>query len=280
MTTRRDFLLSSAAFAASSALPSVLRVAPRATRIARPGMQLYTLNAEMRRDPAATIAQVAAIGYKEVEFAYYFGNTPERLRELIDANNLVAPSAHCALDDLEQRFSVSEHAGKVLGHDTLVVPYLDRTKFTTLADWKAMAARFNALGKRTRDAGMRFAYHNHDFEFTPIAGTRPYDVLLGETDPALVDFELDLYWITKGGGDPVAYFTKYPGRFPIVHAKDTDGPPAFNMLDPGAGTIDFKRIFAQWKVAGIKHFYAEVDNPVNATASMTASFRYLNTIEF
>ncbi|MEP6835617.1 MAG: sugar phosphate isomerase/epimerase [Gemmatimonas sp.] len=280
MTTRRDFLFHSAALAAFATLPKSPRVTARPTRIERPGLQLYTLNAEMTKDAAGTIAAVAAIGYTEVEFAYYFGNAPELLRDALHASKLVAPSAHADLDALEQRWSVSEHAAKILGHDTLVVPSLDRRKFTTVADWKALARRFNALGQRAHDAGLRFAYHNHDFEFLPIDGTRPYDVLLGDTDAALVDFELDLYWITKGGGDPLAYFAKYPGRFPIVHVKDTTGAPTFPMLDPGAGTIDFKHIFAQWNRAGIRHYYAEVDNPTNAKATMMASYRYLRDIEF
>src|SRR6266576_470043 len=129
-------------------------------------------------------------------------------------------------------------------------------------------------------AGLQFAYHNHDFEFAPLEGKLPYDVLLAETDPKLVQLEVDLYWITKGGQDPLAYFARWPGRFPMVHVKDSAGPPDHRIVEVGAGKIDFKKIFAQSDQAGIKHYFVEHDEPADAFASIRASCEYLKRLEF
>ena len=108
----------------------------------------------------------------------------------------------------------------------------------------------------------------------------PYDVLLEATDPAHVLFELDLYWITKGGQDPLAYFARWPGRFPLVHVKDSAGPPEHRMADVGSGTIEWARIFAHRKQAGIEHFFVERDDPPDPFASIAASHAYLSDLQF
>jgi sugar phosphate isomerase/epimerase len=108
----------------------------------------------------------------------------------------------------------------------------------------------------------------------------PYDVLLDRTDPELVGFELDLYWITKAGHDPLAYFDRYPGRFPAVHVKDSAGAPAHRMTEVGGGSIDFRRIFAKRKQAGIEHAFVEHDQPADALASIRASYDYLSKLTF
>ncbi len=113
------------------------------------------------------------------------------------------------------------------------------------------------MGESCREAGLRFGYHNHDFEFETIDGQIPFDVLLDETDPGLVDFELDLFWITKGGEDPLRYFERYPGRFTLCHVKDMAA--GGEMVDVGAGGIDFAAIFARAEQAGLKHFFVEHD---------------------
>ena len=137
------------------------------------------------------------------------------------------------------------------------------------------------MGEQARAAGIRFAYHNHDFEFARLEGRwLPYDALLERCDPRHVAFEMDLYWITKGGQDPLAYFARWPGRFPMVHVKDSMGPPDNKMADVGAGKIDWKRIFSKEQQAGIKHFFVEHDQPADAFASIRASCEYLKRLEF
>jgi sugar phosphate isomerase/epimerase len=138
----------------------------------------------------------------------------------------------------------------------------------------------NRAGEAAARAGIHFAYHNHDFEFIALDGRLPYDVLLQATAPRHVTFELDLYWITRGGQDPLAYFARWPGRFRLVHVKDSDGPPDHRMADVGSGTIDWGRIFAHGKQAGIEHFFVERDDAPEPLASIAASYAYLHKLRF
>src|SRR5207248_9275300 len=166
------------------------------------------------------------------------------------------------------------------GHEYVVVPWIPEEKRKTLDDWKSVAAVFNQAAQMTKDAGLQFAYHNHDFEFPKLDGQVPYDVLLQNTDPKLVQLEIDLYWITKAGQDPLTYFARWPGRVPLVHVKDSAGPPDNKMMDVGAGTIDWKKIFAREDQAGIRHAFVEHDQPADAFASIKASCDYLKRLEF
>ncbi|MDQ2665776.1 MAG: TIM barrel protein, partial [Gemmatimonadota bacterium] len=136
----------------------------------------------------------------------------------------------------------------------------------------------------TRSHGLRLGYHNHDFEFMHVGDVTGLDVLLSKTDPKLVDFEMDLYWVTKGGGDPIALFKRYPHRFPLMHAKDATAAPAMAMADVGSGTINFAKIFAQAKTSGMQHVYVERDDAGDKGAdplvSATNSFRYLSRLSY
>ena len=150
----------------------------------------------------------------------------------------------------------------------------------TLDGWKRVAEEFNRVGQLAKDTGIQFAYHNHDFEFPKMEGRIPFDVLLESTDPKLVQLEIDLYWITKGGQDPLAYFSRWPGRVPLVHVKDSMGGPEHKMVDVGAGKIDWKRIFAKREQAGIKHFFVEHDQPPQPFEDIAMSYKYLSQLEF
>jgi sugar phosphate isomerase/epimerase len=284
MVSRRDFVRHTAlGLGAAAVVPrSVLATVASADRIERVGLELYTLRAAMREDVPGTLARVAQIGYREVEFAGYYGLAAERIRAILDANGLASPSVHTAIEILERDFDAQARTARIIGHEMLIVPSLNTRGLTDAAAWKGIARRFNALGRQARDAGLRFGFHNHAVEPKPLAdGTVPYDVLLGETDPALVDFQMDIYWMVKSGGDPVAYFNKYPGRFRSVHVKDATAAPALDMVDVGAGAIDWKRIFAMHQKAGIRHYLVEHDDPrPDAFASVTASYKYLSTLTF
>lgn len=243
------------------------------------GVQLYTVRDEMKRDVAATLARVAQIGYTEVEFAGYFDHTPSEIRAMLDANRLTAPSAHVPLQMLQADLPGVLAAAKTIGHQYIVCPWLDPSqRGSTVEAWKTFGATLTDIGRQVQQAGLQFAYHNHDFEFVPIEGRLPYDVLLERTDASLVQMEMDLYWATKGGQDPLAYFAKYPGRFPLVHVKDSKGPPAHVMTEVGGGTIDWKRIFARRAEAGIRHYFVEHDEPADPFASVEASYRYLSKL--
>ncbi len=281
MTNRRQVLELMSAAAAATALPRALRAFPAREKIPRFGVQLYTVRAEMAKSVESTLEAVAKAGYAEVEFAGYFDRQPAALRAQLDALRLTAPSTHVGIEVLEGDWAAQVAVAKVLGHKYLIVPSVNRSKLTAAADWKALAGRFNVLGKKAAAEGLRVGYHNNNFEFPPLeGGARPFDILLGETDPALVDFEMDLYWISFAGFEPLAYFAKHPGRFKCVHVKDGGPRPQFEMRDVGAGTMDWKAIFARHKQAGIEHYFVEHDQPKDAMASIQASAQYLKQLEF
>jgi len=246
------------------------------------GVQLYTVRDEMQKDVAATLARVAQIGYTEVEFAGYFNHSPAEIRAMLDQNHLTAPSAHIPLQMLQGDLTQVIAAAKTIGHEYIVCPWLDPSQRGSTVDaWKSFGGTLTDIGRRVQGAGLQFAYHNHDFEFQKIGDVVPFEVLLANSDPSLVKLEMDLYWATKGGQDPLAWFAKYPGRFPLVHVKDAMGAN-LDMTSVGNGTIDWKRIFAKRELAGIKHYFVEHDNaaegPGGAFASITASYNYLSAL--
>lgn len=242
------------------------------------GLQLYTVRGEMGSDFNRTLTRVAAIGYREVEFAGYFGRAAGEVRATLDGVGLAAPAGHFPLADLEHRWDQTISFAVSVGHRYIVLPWLPGERRADVAAYRQIARLCNEFGSRCRGTGLEFAYHNHDFEFSPLEGVVPYDVLTAETDPKLVKLELDLYWIRKGGLDPLTYFARYPGRFPLVHLKDSAGPPDERMTDVGSGVMDWKRILGAREQAGIRHLFVEHDNPADPYDSITTSFSYLRAL--
>lgn len=278
LTTRREFIEIMAGIGVSVACSGSRLRAP-GSRIDKVGLQLYTVRDKMKEDVEGTLAHVAQIGYKEVEFAGYFGHPPEHIRSYLDKNGLSAPSTHIAYENDDQWKAALDTAKKI-GHEYIVMPWIPEERRKTLDDWKKFAQTFNHAAQMAHDAGIQFAYHNHDFEFPKLDGQVPYDVLLQSTDPKLVQLEIDLYWITKAGQDPLSYFARWPGRIPMVHVKDSAGPPEHKMTDVGQGKIDWKRIFAKRDQAGIKHFFVEYDQPPQPFEDIATSYNYLKNLEF
>ncbi len=280
--TRREFLATlgvSALGIAGLNVSAACATVPARRKLAKVGLQLYTVRDLMQADLPGTLAKVAAAGYQEVEFAGYFGRTPAQITALLSQNNLTSPSSHLGLDVFEKNPSVLADA-KAIGNEWATLPWLPEERRKTLDDWKRLPGMLNTFAAQAKSQGLRFAYHNHDFEIRPIDGVRPYDLLLSGTDPSLVDFEMDLYWVVFGGGDPLDFFSRYPGRFKMVHVKDSAGPPDNKMVDVGSGKIDFATIFAQSDKAGIKHYFVEHDQPANPIATITNSARYLHALTF
>ncbi|MGH7529454.1 MAG: sugar phosphate isomerase/epimerase family protein [Gemmatimonadales bacterium] len=275
---RREFMAMMAGIGVAAAFPRAPRTAYR-SRLDRIGLQLYTIRGEMRRDFEGTLARVAEIGYQEVEFAGYFNHAPSAVRALLDRNGLTAPATHVGSIEPDA-WRASLEASRVIGHRYIVVPWIPEERRRTLDDYRRVAEDFNRVAAEAKSAGLQFAYHNHDFEFTPLEGRIPFDVLLEHTDPALVQIELDLYWITKGGQDPLSYFARWPGRITLVHVKDSGGAPAHPQVAVGAGTIDFRRIFSHHEQAGIRHYFVEHDEPADPFAFLRKSYEYLRRLEF
>jgi sugar phosphate isomerase/epimerase len=217
---RRTFLETATTVSAATLLTSKFGRAAGTHSIHKVGVQLYTVRDQMKDDFDGTIAKVASIGYKEVEFAGYFGRTPQNVRDVLDKNGLSAPATHVQYDELDEKFPSVIDASKTIGLEYIVCPWIPEDLRKSPDIWKQAAEKFNRCGEQSKQAGLQFAYHNHWFEFLPVEGKLPYDTLLKECDPNLVKMELDLCWITVGGGDPMKYFNEYPGRFPLVHVKD------------------------------------------------------------
>jgi sugar phosphate isomerase/epimerase len=272
--TRREFLASLVAVAASWAAGPSAAGGERSTPI---GVQLYTVRSLLERDFEGALAAVAAIGYREVELAGYHGRTPPDVRAALGRAGLLAPSQHVSIEAIRDGLSRVLDEAHILGSKFIVVAWIPEAQ-RSLDGYHAAAELFNRAGERARAAGIGFAYHNHAFEFDRLDGRVPYEVLLERCEPRYVAFEMDLYWIVKGGGDPLAYFDRWPGRFPLVHLKDSTGPPAHRMVDVGAGRIPWKAIFARRDQAGIRHVFVEHDAPPDPLASIRRSYDYLRRL--
>jgi sugar phosphate isomerase/epimerase len=276
MSSRREFLAAAGAATLAPLLPS-----PAAGRLDRIGIELYTVRRELSKDLKGTLARVAAIGFREVEFSGYPPETPQALRQLLDQLQLTAPASHIPLRSLAADWERTLEQAAIIGQRYVVVASIPESQGGSTDDWKRLAASFNRAGEAALRHGMRFCYHNHDFEFLPLDGIVPYDLLLAETDPRFVGLELDLYWLTKAGKDSLDYFARWPGRFPIVHVKDMDATPRRFFTDVGKGTIDFRRIFRRAGQAGIQHYFYEQDEtPGDPFASAKASYDYLRALTF
>ncbi len=263
----------------SGSKPETMTVDLREGRsIERVGLQLYTVRTLLADDFDGVLERIAAIGYRELEFAGYHDQPPEAVRATLDRLGLTAPSAHIPLARWRNEMDTVIAEAQTVGHRYLVLPWLAEQERQTLDQYREYVALSNEAGRRCTEAGIQFAYHNHEFEFVPIDGVVPYELLITETDPALVQLEMDVYWMTVAGQDPFAYFDRFPGRFPMCHVKDygADG----SIVPVGEGSIDFASIFARQEEAGLKHFFVEHDNPADPMASITTSFAALQQLRF
>lgn len=237
------------------------------------GLQLYTIRNVLDTDFRGAMENVAQIGYDEVEFAGYYDRSPENIGALLDDLGLVAPATHVPLPRIREAPDTVIQTAQAIGHEYVVCPYLSEEERTSIDDYRQRAEEFSAFGKRCTEAGLQFAYHNHDFEFTEMDGTRPYDVLLAETDPTHVQMELDLYWVLEAGHSPLDYIGQNPDRYPLCHVKDrsADG----EMVSVGDGTMDFATIFSE---ANFQHYFVEHDNPDDPMQSVKTSYRTLSDL--
>jgi sugar phosphate isomerase/epimerase len=288
---RRSFL---GTVTAATLLSRKLGWAAEGHKIDRIGVQLYTVRAQMKQDFEGTLAKVAEIGYREVEFAGYFDSTPKEIKAILARHGLTAPASHIDYASLTNNWPKTLENANIIGQSYIVCPMIPDELLKQPDGWHKAAQTFNQAAEASKKAGLQFAYHNHHFEFVLTNGKVPYDILLAETDRNLVKMELDLCWAIVGGADPVAYFDNYPGRFPLVHVKDMKMIPTptgsepyvpFERLHPqmtevGSGMIDWKRIFEAADKGGIKHYFVEHDEPKSPFESIKNSFTYLQNLRF
>lgn len=277
MINRRQWMAGGAALATTLAA-GPLMARPK-SMLGPIGLQLYTVRAIFEPDPMGTLEKVAKIGYREVEYGGggYDKMDHAALRKTMDRLGLTSPSVHIGYEALGADFDGAVNMAKTLGADTVVVPYMAE-ELRNAESWKKAVADFNRYAERLKKAGLDFAYHNHDFEFTvKPGGVSLFDTLVADADPALVKIELDLFWAVAAGEDPKAIIRRLPGRIYAYHVKDrtADG----KMTSVGKGTIDFADIFTLNKTSGVKHFYVENDqSPAPYLPDIQTSFTALSRL--
>jgi sugar phosphate isomerase/epimerase len=245
------------------------------------GIQLYTIRDLVKSDFTGTLKILADIGYKTVEAAGYsdrkfYGYEPKDYAKICNDHGILPLSSHSGINP-ENADVVIEDTFKA-GANYIVLPSIAQEKRKTLDDYKKQAEEFNKIGKKCRNAGLKFGYHNHAFEFEKMEEQIPYDVLLESTDPELCFFQVDVYWMIYGGYDPFDYIKKYPGRFELWHVKDMDKGESRESTEIGQGIIDFPALFKKKKKSGLKYYFVEQEEfKMDMVESITMSYKYLNS---
>jgi sugar phosphate isomerase/epimerase len=299
LISRRTFLASAAAATATASLPRKIWAASAKYPL---GVQLYMVGTELKADPAGTLKKLRAIGYRHVECFSLAGLTAAGFRKALDDADLKCHSTHLMFTSSEfgPLFAQANTLGAKYVVSSILMPFDEAFQMSELIgklsqlkldDFKRMAAQANQIGKKAKEAGLQYAYHNHNFEFKDYGGQTGYDLILKETDPDLVKLELDCGWMTVGGQDPAAYFKKYPDRYRLFHAKDFVAlKPSSNSLDPsmhpaitevGSGKIDWPALVAAAKSAGVQYYYVDHDPPFEGKTAFEAAkvdFDYLQPI--
>ncbi len=237
------------------------------------GIQLYTLRDVINDDPKATLKQLSTFGFKQIEgyegeLGMFWGMKNTEFKKYTDDIGLEMVSSHCNIyEDFEEKAAQAAE----IGMEYLICPWVGPQK--TKDDWKKVTDQFNAAGEVCKKNGIRFAYHNHAYSFKAFTGMIPHDFMMDNTDPELVDFEMDIYWVVTGGADPVEYLTKYANRFTLCHIKDRmkeAGEENEASCDLGTGIIDFPKILKVAADNGMKYFIMEQERYDGSTPMKSA----------
>jgi sugar phosphate isomerase/epimerase len=316
MNTRRHFLKTSAATLAGLSISQSI-IAGLLKKQGNIGIQLFSIPGMVAADFTGTMKRLADIGYKEIEFFgpyefsapetiegwkpfaerlgitknAFYGHSPSEVKKILKDLGLSTPSAHIDMLTLRKNMGPAMEGLSALGVKYVVVPAIanpdERSDFSKLAD------EFNTFGEQMSKYGITFVYHNHGYEHAPKDGKVLMDVLLTETDPKKVKFELDIFWMTAAGASPLEYLNKYPGRFKLLHLKDASEQVRFSgdgqtadqwfaiftkMADPGTGVLDIPAIIDAAKKSGADHFYLERDLAPEPEKTLTGSFTYLSKV--
>lgn len=243
------------------------------------GVQVYSVRDALKEDFAGTMKKVADMGYKYIEGygmdieGNIFGMKPAEYRKVVEDNGMELVSCHATYFTPEQAPKIIE-ASKTAGLKYLIIPYLSNE---LRSDYHAVAKNLNEVGKLFKGTGIKFGYHNHAFEFEKQGDEIPMEILLEETDPELVTFEADLYWIVKGGHDPMELINKYPGRFSLYHVKDAD--ESLDQTTLGTGIIDFKALLEAKEKAGLDYYFVEDERTDDPLGNLKADFDYISTLK-
>ena len=278
MYTRRMFLKNTSSLALGAAFLSSFELSGKKT--SNPGIQLYTVRAEMMEDAVGTLKKLAAIGIKQIESAasnkgYYYGLKPTEIKKICSDLGMTLRSGHIQLND---KWKQTMADAELAGQEYLVCSSMP-SHGQTVENYKRVSDQFNKAGKECKERGLKFAYHNHDFEFEQEGGKLLYDVMLENTDPSIVGMELDLGWVVASGNDPLAYFKKHTGRFPLWHLKDMDLVKK-QSTEFGKGGLDIQKIFDNSHLSGLKYFFIEQEEYSHTPMeSMQQNMNYLQSIK-
>jgi sugar phosphate isomerase/epimerase len=243
------------------------------------GIQLYSVRAAMKPDPLGTLKQLSDMGYRHVEHANYvnrkfYGWSVSEFKKILNGFGMSMPSGHTVLDakhwdaskkdfTIEWKYTVEDAAA--MGQSFVISPWLEESKRKSMGDLKSFMEVFNRSGEFCKKFGMKFGYHNHDFEFSEkVEGKVLYDIILAETDPNLVMQQLDIGNMLNGGGKALEVMQQYPGRFESMHVKDeikaTEGHEPFESTILGKGVVPIKAIIDLGRASGTKHFIIEQES--------------------
>jgi sugar phosphate isomerase/epimerase len=274
MLSRRSFLVSAGAgVAAGSMIPNAFAAGSKIPL----GIQMWTVKAEAEKDLEGTLRKLYALGFREIEFAGYYGKSAADIGKLLKSIGLTAVSTHAGADLIAASGDQVIADAKALGLKYIICssPMTDAAKAKLdwvqkmdaldAGDWKLNATLFNKFGKQVKAAGMQFGYHNHYVEFKKFDGTTGFDTLFASTDPELVKIELDVGWVVAASADPVAILNKYKSRVVALHVKDIGkldpNPHLATTVAVGEGTIDWKKVIGTAHAHGVKHYFYEQEEP-------------------
>jgi sugar phosphate isomerase/epimerase len=254
------------------------------------GLQLWSVRDTIAKDVPGTLRQVHDWGFREVELAGTYGRTPADFRQALDAAGLRATSMHVGYEVLRDSLDSALDAAQALGVQYVGTAWIPHEGAFTEESARQAAADFNRWGQAAKERGLQFFYHTHGYEFQPTAsGTIPFDVLVSETDPEAVKYEMDVFWVTRPGQDPAALLRKYPGRWALMHVKDmkrgtptndfSGGAPAEADVPVGTGQIDYRAVLNAAKEVGVQHYYIEDESP-DPLGNIPRSVEWLETVTY
>ena len=318
MISRRDFIYQSAALTAGVTLLSSESIF-EAALLNRIGIQFFSLPKLLEKDLKGTLAMLSKMGYQEAELygpysfstaaaierwksvtpalgfsgSGFFGHTVGEMKSMLSDTGISVPSLHTDLDTLQHAMGSLSEGANALGATYVILPAIPDDKRKTLDDYRKMADAFNRIGEAAKKSGVSFGYHNHGYGLKEMEGKIPLEVLLDNTDPKLVYLEMDLFWTTAGGADPVALLEKYKNRYMLMHVKDMsklmrfsgDGGNASQWIElfpymttAGNGVLDLKKILTKAKESGVDHFIVEQDIVAEPEVALKKSIDYLKSL--
>ncbi|MEX2336046.1 MAG: sugar phosphate isomerase/epimerase [Fulvivirga sp.] len=243
------------------------------------GVQIYSVRTELKEDFTGTMGKVGAMGYQYVEGygmnveGKILGNTATEYKKIVEDSGMELISCHSTYFTPEEASKIIE-ASKAAGLKYLIIPSLPKKLRN---DYHKVAENLNKVGELFKGTGIKFGYHNHAFEFEKQGDKTGMEILLEETDPELVTFELDLYWVVKGGHDPMELINKYPGRFSLYHVKDAN--ESLEQTTLGTGIIDFKALIAAKEKAGLEYYFVEDERTDDPLGNLEADFKHASTLK-